>query len=61
MRKFLTLTAAVCFGLILGCGDNAGINKTPLTDEQKKQIAVEDQRTAEEESQGSVNKKKAKK
>lgn len=60
MRSVFILLA--CFGLLAltGCGDNSGATG-PMTDEQKKAVQLEDQKIADEESQGSINKKKAKK
>jgi uncharacterized protein YcfL len=48
---------------LTGCGSDEKVkmNTTPLTDEQKKAIAAEDAKIADEESQGSVGKKKGKK
>ena len=45
----------------LGCGDDSTVIPTAaFTDEQKKAIQAEDALIAEQESQGSINKKKKK-
>lgn len=61
MRK---LFAAVLFaaGLgVVGCGAKDVINTAPMTDEEKRKVKEEDQRIADEESQGSAAKAKNKK
>ncbi len=50
------LLVSIC--LFVGCGKQETVlPTTPLTDEQKAAIKADDARVAEEESQGSINKK----
>lgn len=58
MRKFLMIMIAAQSMFLIGCGAKTVINTTPLTEEQKKQIAEDDKNIADEESQGSVGKAK---
>jgi len=58
--KFALLFALLTVGT-LGCGDDTTVIPTAaFTDEQKKAIQAEDAQIAEQESQGSINKKKKK-
>lgn len=57
MRYWSTIALVTLVFTLTGCG---GATKPPptLSEEQKQKIAEEDRRVADEESQGSVNKKK---
>lgn len=60
MRKLIA-AALLAAGLgLVGCGAKDVINTAPMTDEEKQKVKEEDQRIADEESQGSVAKAKAK-
>lgn len=60
MRNYVCgALAALALGLA-GCGSKTVINTAPMTDEEKAKVKAEDQQTAEEESQGSISKKKGK-
>ncbi len=58
MRRLLLV--GVLAATVTGCGAQTTINTTPLTEEQKRQIAEEDRRVADEESYGTAGKAKAK-
>ena len=49
--RFLAVVIAAGVAMA-GCNDKAVINNKPLTDEEKRQIAAEDQRINDEESPG---------
>ena len=63
MRKMLMIMVLAQAMLTVGCGAKTTINTAPLTEEQKRQIAIDDKNIADEESQGSAGKasKKGKK
>ena len=58
MRKSLLLGFALLVLVLSGCGGSTTINTSPLTDDQKKQIAEEDKRIADEESGRTAGKSK---
>lgn len=60
MRKFIAVLLFSLVCNVAGCGgsDKAIIPTTELTEEQKAAIKAEDDAVADEESQGSNNKKK---
>ncbi len=61
MRNYILIALVGAALGLSGCGAKTTINTTPLTDEQKKQIAEEDKRTADEESGGTAGKTPPKK
>lgn len=56
MRRFLLILVAGPAIAMAGCGAKTTINTEPLTEEQKRQIAIDDKNIADEESQGSAGK-----
>jgi hypothetical protein len=56
MRKLVLIALVGLLCALAGCGGGSNTNLTPLSEEQKRKIAEEDKRIADEESQGSVNK-----
>lgn len=56
MRPLTLIGLSALIFFALGCGGGTNTNLAPLTEEQKRMIAEEDKRIADEESQGSVGK-----
>ena len=56
MRKWILGAIAGSAVVLGGCGAKTTIDTRPLTDEQKKQIAEDDRRVADEESHGTATK-----
>ncbi|MBP3956806.1 hypothetical protein J8F10_16150 [Gemmata sp. G18] len=56
MRNYFLIALVVAVVGLGGCGAKTTINTTPLSDEQKKQVAEDDKRIADEESNGTAGK-----
>lgn len=62
MRKAILIAGLVGLVGAAGCGDSTTLNTAPLTEEEKRKIKEEDQRTEDEEMTGGTGEmpKKAK-
>lgn len=61
MRTFILGAVAGLAVALAGCGSKTTVDTRPLSDEQKKQVAEDDRRVADEEGGGTANKQKGKK
>lgn len=52
MRRRILLALVVAISASWGCGKSTTLNTAPLSDEQKRQIAADDDKLNDEESRG---------